>query len=269
MNIRRWGVGVLAATLFVPGLAACKSDEPAPAAGGPAASAVPSDPKEALLASMKEIEKGNFTFVVTSDGDFAVSGTVHLPSKSAEMKMGGQATEDLTMQTHFVHIDADTWALLEFGGAMAEMIPEVNALKGKYQHLDRSKIKDVKDLQFDFVDVDPAGTKPLIEAITEVEKTGEGAYAGTVDGSKATDSDWFDADTLKELGGKAGAVPFTAQLDGQGRLSKMTLQMPASATSKAQEITVTYADYGTATPVRKPPADKIVEASDDVYDMLT
>ncbi|MFF3857409.1 hypothetical protein [Micromonospora sp. NPDC002575] len=270
MIIRRWSAGVLAAALFVPGLTACNNSPAAePAAGeASAAPAVPADPKAALLASTKELSKGNFTFAITG-GEFDGSGTVHIPSKSAEMKMsGGDATEDFSMDMHLVFIDTESWVKLDISGPMADAIPGAKERKGKYQHLDRSKIKNAKDLQFDFADVDPAGSEALAKAITDVKKTGEGTYEGTLDATKATDSDVLDADIVKGLADKASAVPFTAKLDAQGRLTEFLIKVPAAGSAKAQDLKVTYADYGAATAVQQPPADKVVEASDQVYEMF-
>ncbi|MEU5938345.1 hypothetical protein ABZ807_04005 [Micromonospora sp. NPDC047548] len=269
MNLRRWSAGVLAAALFVPGLAACKSDS-AGSDGTAAASPTPADPKAALVASTSEISKGNFTFSITGGGEFNGSGTVHMPSKSAEMKMvsGQNGADDMSMTMHLVFIETDSWVKLELGGEMADAIPAFKAMKGKYQHIDRAKVKDAKELEFDFADVDPAGSDALIKAVTDVKATGEGAYAGTIDATKATDSDVLDADTLKGLGDKAGALPFTAKLDGQGRLAEFTVQLPAVGDTAAHDLTVKYADYGTAAPVQKPPAKQVVEASDQVYEMF-
>lgn len=264
---------MLAASLLVPGLTACKSDttgEPA-ATGSPAADsssrAVPSDAKEALLASTKELSKGNFSFSM-SGGELNGVGKVHMPTKSAEMTMtGGDASDDLAMEMHLVFIDTDTWVKIQFAGAMATAVPD-KLNSGKYQHLDRTRIQGIDDLEFDFSDVDPAGSEALTKAITEVRKTGEGLYAGTLDATKVTGSDMLDAATVKALAGQATAVPFTAKLDGQGRLTEFGLEVPAAGDTKAQNLLITYADYGATTPVQKPPADQVVEASDDVYEML-
>ncbi|MFG1952204.1 hypothetical protein [Micromonospora sp. NPDC048830] len=269
MNIRRWSVGLLAAALFVPGLAACASGDAEPASDSrSAAPAVPADPKEALLASTKEISKGNFAFTI-GGGELTGSGKVHAPSKSAEMKMAADGGSDgISMDMHLVFIDTESWVKLEFTGPMADAVPGAKAMKGKYQHVDRTKAQDIEDLKFDLADVDPAGSEALMKAVTDVRKTGEGAYAGTLDATKTTGSDLLDADTIKGLADKAGAVPFTAKLDAQGRLVEFAVQVPASGDSKAQDLSVTYADYGAVTAVQQPPADQVVEASDQVYEMF-
>ncbi|MFE9688823.1 hypothetical protein [Micromonospora sp. NPDC005806] len=267
MNIRRWSVGVLAAALFVPGLAACKTGADSPTADSKsAAPAVPADPKEALVASTEEIKKGNFTFAIKG-GEFNGDGTVHMPSKSAEMKLAGGDGSAEGFSMHLVFIDTDTWLKLDFGAAMAD-VPGFKEMKDKYQHLDRTKIKGAKELNFDFSDVDPAGSDKMINAITDVKKTGEGTYAGTIDATKATDSDVLDADTVKALGAKASSLPFTAKLDPQGRLTEFAVDVPAAGSAQAQKVVVTYAAYGSATAVQAPPAGRVVEASDQVYEMF-
>ncbi|MEU2615282.1 hypothetical protein ABZ570_27430 [Micromonospora sp. NPDC007271] len=266
MNIRRWSAG-LAAALFVPGLAACSTEADSPTADSTsAAPQKPADPKEALVASTKEFQKGNFTFTI-KDGEINGGGTVHLPSKSAEIKLETSDPE-LSMTAHLVFVDNDSWVKLELAGAMADAVPGFKAKKGKYQHLDRSKVQDAKQLNFDFADVDPAGAEKLFNAITDVKQTGEGTYEGTIDATKAGDSDLLDAETIKALADKASAVPFTAKVDAQGRLTELALQVPATGSTEAQTVTVTYADYGSAAAVQAPPAGQVVEASDQVYEMF-
>ncbi len=267
MNIRRWSVGVLAAALFVPGLAACKTEADSPTAESKsAAPAAPADAKEALVASTKEIKKGNFTFTI-SGGEFNGEGAVHMPSKSAEMKLSSGQGSTGGMKMHLVFIDTDSWVMLDLG-AMADSVPALKGMKDKYQHLDRSKIKGAKNLNFDFADVDPAGSDKMIAAITDVKKTGEGAYAGTIDATRATDSDVLDAQAVKALGDAAKAVPFTAKVDAQGRLTEFAVQVPAAGSVPASTVTVNYADYGAAAAVQAPPAGQVVEASDKVYEMF-
>jgi hypothetical protein len=266
VNIRRWSVGVLAAALFVPGLAACKTDGDSPTTESQStAPAAPADPKEALGASTQEIKKGNFTFTI-SGGELNGEGKVHLPSKSAEMKIANGEGADAT-NLHLVFIDTDSWVKLDFGAA-ADSVPAFKAMKDKYQHLDRSRVKNAKELDFDFADVDPASSDKMIAAIGDVKQTGEGTYAGTIDATKATDSDLLDEEVLKALGDKAKAVPFTAKLDQQGRLTEFGVQVPAAGSVPASTVTVKYANYGAATAVQAPPASQVVEASDQVYDIF-
>ncbi len=264
MNIRRWSVGVLAATLFVPGLAACNSDSAEPEAG--AGATVPADPKEAVAASTKEIEKGNFTFTIAGDG-LTGEGLVHKPSNSATMKVTFDDGSGSTFAMDLIHIAPESWVKVDFGD-LAASVPALAKMKDKYQHLDQSKVKD-SDLGINLSeDLDPAGSGALIKAITEVEKTGEGTYAGKIDGTAVSDADALDADLVKALGDQAKALPFTAKLDAEGRLSELVISVPAAGETKAHDIKVTYANYGAAQAAQKPPADQVIEASEQTYEMF-
>ncbi|MFG1887324.1 hypothetical protein ACGFIR_05560 [Micromonospora sp. NPDC049051] len=267
MNIRRWSVGVLAATLLVPGLAACKSDEPTPADAGSVTSAVPADPKEALLASTKEIEKGNFTFTLAGAG-LSGKGLVHKPSNSAQFSMKfDDESGSMSMSMELIYIEPDSWVMLDLG-ELGAMIPGAEKWKGKYQHLDQSKVKGAGELSRYMEEVDPAGSAKLTKGITEVQKTAEGSYTGKLDVSAADDAATLDADLVKALGAQAKALPFTAKLDAEGRLTELVISVPAAGETKAHDIKVTYADYGNATAAQKPPADKVVEASPETYEMF-
>lgn len=261
---------MLAAALLVPGLAACKSDSPEPAAGDSstsAAPAIPADPKEAMLASTKEIDKGNFNFTI-SGGGVSGNGSVHKPSNSAQFTMKVDDGSGSTFGMEMIYIEPDSWVKMDFGD-LAAMIPGADKMKDKYQHLDQSKVKDAGELGLNMKDVDPAGSAVLAKGITEVQKTGEGAYAGKLDASAiGDDSAALDSDLVKALGAQAKSLPFTAKLDAQGRLTELVISVPAAGDNKAQDIKVTYADYGNATTPQKPPADKVVEAPASTYEML-
>ncbi|WBB64978.1 hypothetical protein [Micromonospora sp. WMMD812] len=266
MNIRRWSVGVVAATLFIPAMAACNSKTDEPAAGGSPAAAVPADPKEALLASTKELEKGNFTFTLAGDG-MTGQGLVHKPSNSAQVTMTMDDGSGTSMGMELIYIEPESWVKLDLG-ELGDMIPGAAATKDKYQHLDQSKVKDAEALSLNMQDVDPGDSATLLKGISDVQKTGEGAYGGKLDASAVTDSDALDADQVKALGAQAKALPFTAKLDAQGRLTELVISVPAAGETKAHDIKVTYADYGSATAAQKPPADKVVEASEQTYEMF-
>ncbi|MGK5738364.1 hypothetical protein [Micromonospora sp. URMC 103] len=268
MNIRRWSFGMLAATLLVPGLTACNSgtDADEPAAANSSAAAVPADPKEALLASTKELEKGNFTFTLAGDG-VTGQGLVHKPSNSAQVTMTMDDGSGTKMGMELIHIQPESWVKLDLG-ELGAMIPGAAAMKDKYQHLDQSKVKDVRDLTLNMEDLDPGDSAMVLKGVTEVQKTGEGAYSGKVDVSGVTDADSLDADVIKALGAQAKSLPFTAKLDAQGRLTEWVISIPAAGETKAHDIKVTYADYGNATAAQKPAADKVVEAPAQTYEMF-
>ncbi|MEU5783688.1 hypothetical protein [Micromonospora lupini] len=269
MNIRRWSFGFLVAALLVPGLAACKSDAAEPAAApSPSAPAVPADPKEALLASTKEMAKGDFAFTLAG-ADLTGSGLVHKPSNSAQLTMKlGDASQDVSMEMDLVYIDSESWVKMDIGGAMAAMIPGAAKNKGKYQHLDKTKVKDVKDLQLDPETLDPVDSETLVKGVTDAQKTGEGAYTGKIDISASTESVALDEDVVTALGAQAKALPFTAKLDPQGRRTELVISVPVAGETAAHDIKIGYAGYGAGTGAKKPPADKVVEASAETYELF-
>ncbi|MBX7269136.1 hypothetical protein KIF24_26005 [Micromonospora sp. Llam7] len=263
--MRRWSVGVIAATLLVPGLAACNSGgTDSPSVGSSSEAGIPADPKAALVASTKGLADGNFTFTITADS-MSGKGTFHKPSNSAQMTMT-MGDEEFTMDFDLIQIQPDTWVKVDLGD-LFNGVPGMEAFKDKYQHLDAAKAGDAKNLDL-LKGADPADAAAMFEGLTDVQKTGEGAYSGTFDLSAVQDSVAADEELLKELGDKAKAVPFTAKLDTEGRLTELVMSMPAAGDTTAQDIKVTYAEYGAATAVQAPPADQVTEASEQTYEMF-
>ncbi|MEV1285782.1 hypothetical protein [Micromonospora sp. NPDC049679] len=268
MKNRRWSAAALiTASVLTLGLAACNGDSgAASSAGASPTPAIPADPKQALLDSTKEIEKGHFSFTM-KDHETSGNGIMHLPTRSALMVIKSEDPE-MSMNMEIVHVQPETWVKLTFGGELASLPGMEKLSSGKYLHLDQSKAKDLKDLQFEEQDADPAGADEIFKAIVDATKTGEGAYSGTADLSKATEAGMVDEDLVKELGAQANAVPFEATLDPQGRLTSLTLKMPAAGKTKAHDVQVAYADYGSATPPQKPAASQTQEAPAEAYEMF-
>lgn len=266
MTYRRWGVATfVAVALLLPGLSACAAEGTDPGSPRSETSTIPADAKGALLASTKEITKGNFAFTMKGAG-LDGAGSVHLPSNSAQMTMKTGDAE-FSMDMEIIYIAPDSWVKVTVKGA--DGVPALENLNsGKYQHLDQAKIKDLEGLGFSFKDVDPAGSEALTKAVVDVQKTAEGTYTGTIDLTKATDADMVDDDAVKALGAEATKLPFEAQLDAKGRLAALTIKMPALGGGAGQELKVSYSDYGAAIPAKAPPAGDVVEASPETYKLF-
>ncbi|MBY8872080.1 hypothetical protein K7640_09535 [Micromonospora sp. PLK6-60] len=270
-----------------------------------ASGAVDGDAKQALLDSTNAIREGNFKFTMSAVGSTA-EGQVHEPSQSAQIKLTiGQQSSDLMMTLDMIHIKPDSWVKADLGGSSAGSVPGLQKLNlGKYQHLDQTRIKGNRNLGFDFEKLDPGGSAVLTQGITEARQTGEGSYEGTLDVSKAAEAGSVDPTLITTLGAQAQSVPFTAKLDSEGRLSELVLQLPTVGQSAApaqsatavpvpsataapgasasaapggastagagatQEIKVTYSDYGNASAAQKPPADQVVEAPPEFYNLF-
>ncbi|MEV2237070.1 hypothetical protein [Micromonospora sp. NPDC049891] len=277
MTVRRLSAGLVAVALFTPGVAACATTGDAGSTATPSATAtatgaapeVDTDAKQALLDSTKEISNGNFKFSMSGAGSVA-EGQVHQPSQSAEMRVRlGEPTDDLAISLDLIHAKPDSWVKLDLKGQAATRVPGVDRLNlGKYQHLDQNRIQGDRNLGFDFDKVDPAGSEALTQAVTDVRRTGDGAYAGTIDLSKAADAGSLDPTLITALGAEANSVPFTATTDAQGRLTEMVIQLPQAGRAAGQEIKVTYSDYGNATEATRPSADQVVEAPPELYNLF-
>ncbi|MET8230250.1 hypothetical protein ABZS77_06165 [Micromonospora sp. NPDC005298] len=89
-----------------------------------------------------------------------------------------------------------------------------------------------------------------------VRQTGVREYAGTLDlrGSGEVLGSGFG----KVLGDRAGAVPFTASVDEQGRLVRYRIEL-ASEQSQTAQLDLTYSDFGLSVTADPPAADVVGE----------
>jgi len=124
---------------------------------------------------------------------------------------------------------------------------------GKWMHIDAAKVP--AGSPFSMESNDPKSAAKLIESAAQVEKTGPGRFSGVLDMTK---SPTVDADSIKALGAKANAVPFTAEADDQGRLVELVIDM-AAVMPGAGKMTTTYSDFGTDVRVEAPPASEVIE----------
>ena len=261
-------VAVAVATVMLLGAAACgdiaNSGSPATAT-----SSRPADPKDVLVASTTAYEKGNYTADLTLP-----NGTGHAIIDSAKQQLYfkmAPSVPDMTFEIEMLIVEPDAFAKVNLGdlGPMAGL-PGSELLTGKkWMHIDRTKVKEAEGLPLK-ADADALGLKRLLAGAQTVQKTGDGKYAGTLDAIAAGDTMVsLHEDVVKALGDKAKAVPFSATLDSEGRLTQLVLDVPAAGDNPAHQITVTLSTYGTATVPTKPATGEFVEAPDTVYDTLS
>lgn len=263
MKTRRWAIAglVVAASLaFATTACGTSTDEP-----GKTTSPTPANPKDALVASVQKLQKSSFTFEQTIAGGKG-GGSVDPVAKNATVKINFQDAESgAKFAMELLLLAEDVYMKLDFGDLPVPGLPPAD----KWQHVDKSKLKNPKDLDLDIAsDADPAGASAIFDAIVDVEKVGDRQYKGTVDLSKATDAGIVDEDVVKAVGDQAKTVPFEAALDDQGRLTSVKLSVPAVGKVKAQTWEITYSNYGSAPKLEKPPASQIQEASASVYELL-
>lgn len=263
---RRWRTLAVAAALTAAALmGGCGPDS-----ATPVASASPSklSPKDALLASIPTEKSGSFHFTLKADGgtgDGVIDPATKALSLNTEFK--GDASAPFSMSMAIRVIDTKAWVRMKITGM--DNVPGFGDIPDKWLLIDQTKIKDAKGSKLAFDGPDVAGAAELFKLIVDVKETGEGKYAGTVDLSTVGDeSELFLSEEIKALGDQAKSVPFEATLDSAGRLSSLTINMPAVGGTPASTTAVTFDSYGSAAAITEPAAAEVQAAPTSVYDIL-
>jgi len=110
---------------------------------------------------------------------------------------------------------------------------------------------------------DPGDAQRLLQTVVDVHRDGPGRFRGTLDMSKSPQA---DPAAIERMGASARAVPFTAEVDEQGRLVGLRVRMDAVAPSMPA-LQVRYSDFGTPVRVTKPKG-RIIEAPQQMVDAM-
>ncbi|MGW4501734.1 hypothetical protein ACWENR_24375 [Micromonospora sp. NPDC004336] len=251
MNTRRLattGVAIVAALSL--GLTGCgtKTDADTPAGNGgtnaaPATSSAPADARAELSAAALKLNQQSVRMKLKSsviDGD----GVMDPATKTGDMtmKMGPQGT----------------FRVLMLGDDAYLKITGVAGMPKKWMHMDATKLGKSGNLNL-MPEGDPGGAKQMIDSVVDVKKTGEGAFAGTLDYTRTKSED----KAIQALGEKAKSVPFTAKVDDQGRLVEFAIDTSVLHESLGM-MTTTYSDFGAPVSVKKPAASETQEAPEEL-----
>lgn len=239
------GLGLAALAAAAMTVAGCdtsgSSSTSAPAsAAAPSASVADPAAVQALSAAAAKLGETSFKVGATSGSDFTLNGAVD-PAQ-------GVGTVDLTATGPNASLNVKT---LLIGQDLYVQVPGVTKA-GTWTHLDVSRLPAGANVGLRPGQVDPVDTAKLLSSATDVHSTGTNAYAGTLDLSKAAGLGVSTTQPQK--------VPFTANLDDQGRLSTMTITPQSTA-----PIDVRYSDYGSPVTASRPAASEITEAPDSLY----
>ncbi|WIM94188.1 hypothetical protein ACTOB_006191 [Actinoplanes oblitus] len=250
MKMRRLAVtGV--ALVALAGMGACGDKKPAPAGatgatGAPAATtttaaaAQSSAARTELLAGVTKLTGTSARIHMTSFGGIVGDGSFDGAKKLVDMKLDMGSLGSVNMRT----IGADLY--MRYGGAAAKTFAN-----GKWMHIDATKMPAGSALSM--AKNDPRNSAKMLEAATAVTKTGKGRFSGTLDIAKSPSA---TPQLLKLLDGKDTRMPFTAEVDADGYLSAMSVDL--SAIGAGQSV-ATYSDMGAKVTVAKPPAKQTVE----------
>jgi hypothetical protein len=228
---------------------------------GAAASPSPSPlaPKDALAASVKQLTATTYDMNITSQ-EMTGNGSADPAGKKAAISASG-TVEGMKIKMDIVAIGTDSWVKLDFG---TELNQQLQIKSTNWYHLDLAKLGSKSSMPLDPSTGDSLDMAGVMAGIVTAERVDAQHYRGTMDLTSMTGVAAPGADELKKAGDKAKSVPFTATVDAQGRLTE--LKVDASSIDPTLSMTVTFSNYGSATPVQKP-AGTIVEAPQSVYDM--
>jgi hypothetical protein len=224
----------------------------------------PPTPAEKLRDAVPDGSEGSFRYTMKElEGD--AKGEVN-PKDKRMTYTAVFKDKDLgfSMTMAVIVIDQRAWTKVTFGNTKG--ITGLPKLPPKWLALDTSKVDDPEDLRY--THPDPTGAVLLFDHIVDATETSQGAFKGTVDLTAATEVEVVDADALTALGEKAKAVPFEAAVDASGRLTSVTLDVPAAGKAAAFRWTATFSDYGTAPEVKEPPAAQTMSAPPEAYALL-
>lgn len=254
----KWtALGVGAAAVLV--LAACNPDS-TPAASGsgsPGASAsvasspsaeptvtVPADPGKALLDAAGRLGKQAFKVKFSALGQEA-TGSIDLPGKVSEID---------TLLQNGATINVRQFGTDQYVQVTGDTADALHATPGKWMHVDTTGLPTGNPLSPDRNQA--ASAANLLKGATGVTRTAAGDYSGKVDLSHN------GATQLPAgLGSKLKAVPFTAKIDAQGRLTSLIFDMN-SVLSGAGELNTAYYDYGVPVSVARPAAGETTPMPD-------
>ncbi|WP_297601372.1 hypothetical protein [Mycobacterium sp.] len=260
-------LGVLLAA--VAGCASTDSPAAAPSssAPAPATSASPADPRtplQILMAGIPTDTSVAYHFSITSV-DGPTYGVIDPAMKTTEYDVvsGTHYTDhpDYTMTLKVLSIGKKAWAKVVL---VPDNISGLAYIPRRWMVLAPSKIKGglPNGLQ---KDSDPAYAIDILANVSDATQTSPGHFKGITDltdsGNKIVGATWITA-----LGDAATKLPFTAALDAKGRLTTMSVVMPAAAKFPAFTYKLVYDQYATATAPKAPTG--AIKAIPEVYKWL-
>ncbi|WP_033344431.1 hypothetical protein [Catenuloplanes japonicus] len=224
-------------------------------------------PAEIVAKSAPGATTTPFSFTITgldTEGDAQdIKGVSSPTTKSYDLTATYVADEEgLTSTMQFRVVDQSAWVKMKFSGleGMPEMPDKWVVVDPSQAAADDSMPKGWTD-----ADADPTGTDVLVDAVIDVTETGTGTYSGTLDLTKAEAADVVD---LTKAGDTVKAVPFTATVDDSGRLTAITLKVPAIGEVAAFDYKVTFT-YDGAKTIEAPVAAEVTEAPESLKDLLS
>ncbi len=244
------------------GLSGCgpQSGGGATGVGGTTASqeaARPAVPAAELAAAATKLEGESLKVTMTMAAGLNADGAVNADGSRMDMTMtmGGSGGTDGRIAVRKVGNDL----YMKFGGSLGSML---GGAGGKWMHVDATKVPEGS--AFSMRGSNPKDASKMIAATTGVEKTGDGSFKGVLDMTRTPGA---NTKSLEALGAKATAVPFTARVDAEGRMTELVIDVETLAPG-AGKVTTRYSDFGTPVSVDAPPASQVMEMPKEMLGVL-
>lgn|GEM_PF-1859961 len=262
MTLHRMVAVVVLALTVGSSAAACTTivppTEPPPserATAGPNAS-------PALARALAALSTGSYRVrVVASHGRVVASGSV-VPSAASFDVECATAVEDDAFRERVRKIGGSVWLNV----AYPDLNTELGISAQQWIVASPALLRLGSGARFDVASRDPLDLAPLFDGVTAVWRSDPTHLAGTVDYTRSHGVTAPDADELSEAGRAAASTPFTATLDGAGRLLMVTID--ADAYNPDLTRTITLSDYGSAPAPTRPAKASVVPATPVVYQLF-
>jgi hypothetical protein len=271
MTIRKSLAGlalsVTAAGVAVLGAGCAQSSEPTSTSGASGAPSVPStgapagagatDQRSALLGSAQRLSQTTYKYRTVA-GELTTNGAVDPVNKASSGTVTG-TNKGNSLTVDMAAVGTDVWLRLNLGAADQPLGITTN----KWLHVDAARLGANSTLP-----LDPSGgaavAGAVLAGVVDVHSTDNRHFTGTVDLTKAGSP--VTSQLLAQAGAPAKPMPFTADADGQGRLTNVTVDM--SSVAAGMQLAISFSDFGTPVTVTRPDAAQVAEAPQSVYTLF-
>ena len=244
MNRRTMRGGMALALAVALAMSGCGSN-PTPAGGsGPTGSDTkPADATAALVKAAKKLQEKSFKATIKIGDSGTMTGVMDPQQNVGEFTMDA-AAEGTAIKTEMRIIDGTSYLRITMPGS------DLPGMDGKtWRKMNAAGGKGTLG-SFNATD-----TIKSLESATDVTWAGHDEVTGTIDLAKAGQQLGVGAGDLAKITTKT--IPFEAGFDGDGRLVRYSLTMPAVGSEKATKMDMTYSDFGLPVKVAAPPASEI------------
>jgi hypothetical protein len=248
---------LLVVLLAVSGAAGCGAKDqggtgPGAAAGASAVPAVTSasaptvaTQNDALSTSIKAFSTTSYKFRMQSS-DASVTGEVDPAAKTAQILSSGTESGQI-FSVGYTVITPDVWTKIDLGDTLNK---KFGLDKNTWMHIDRTKITDSSQLPVNSAGELTFSISDLLLGVANVRQTDSTHYTGTIDVTNINSALSPNKDALAKAGDKAKAVPFTATLDDQGRMT--SLKEDGATIDPGLTSEITFTDFGAPMSITKP-----------------